>query len=164
MGARAGPGRVRCNRIGAGAGLHAAAVPGRHARPAGGPGAEIGHLRRPARPARASGRADVCHRTRSQLPHEPDVRGRHAGVGQMNPALDYTWAQGLADLSQIAAIAALTGFFLFAIVVDLALPKPRRGGAVATVPVTGFSYPLGTAVYRWPHARAGPAYHGFATL
>jgi NADH-quinone oxidoreductase subunit N len=81
----------------------------------------------------------------------------------MNPALDYTWTQGLADLSQIAAIAALTGFFLFAIVVDLVLPKPRRGGAVAIVAVTGFSYSLGTAVYRWLYGQGGPAYHGFAT-
>ena len=81
----------------------------------------------------------------------------------MNPALEYTWAQGLADLSQIAAIAALTGFFLFAIVVDLVLPKPRRGGAVAIVAVTGFSYSLGTAVYRWLYGQGGPAYHGFAT-
>jgi NADH-quinone oxidoreductase subunit N len=81
----------------------------------------------------------------------------------MNPALQYTWAQALADLSQIAAIATLTGFFLFAIVVDLALPKQRRGGAVAIVAATGFAYSLGTAVYRWLYGQGGPAYNGFAT-
>jgi len=81
----------------------------------------------------------------------------------MNPALQYTWAQALADLSQIAAIATLTGFFLFAIVVDLALPKRRRGGAVAIVAATGFAYSLGTAVYRWLFGQGGPAYNGFAT-
>jgi NADH-quinone oxidoreductase subunit N len=81
----------------------------------------------------------------------------------MNPALQYTWAQALADLSQISAIATLTGFFLFAIVVDLALPKRRRGGAVAIVAVTGFAYSLGTAVYRWLYGHGGPAYNGFAT-
>src|SRR3982075_2025881 len=81
----------------------------------------------------------------------------------MNPALNYTWAQALADLSQIAPIATLTGFFLFAIVADLVLPRRRRGGAVAIVAVTGFAYSLGTAVYRWLYGQGGPAYHGFAT-
>ena len=81
----------------------------------------------------------------------------------MNPDLSYTWAQALADLSQIAAIATLTGFFLFAIVVDLVLPKARRGNAVAIVAAVGFSYSLGTAVYRWLYGQGGPAYHGFAT-
>jgi NADH-quinone oxidoreductase subunit N len=81
----------------------------------------------------------------------------------MNAALQYTWAQALADLSQIAAIATLTGFFLFAIVVDLVLPKRRRGGAVAIVAVTGFAYSLGTAVYRWLYGQGGLAYHKFAS-
>ncbi|GAC1512200.1 MAG: NADH-quinone oxidoreductase subunit N [Candidatus Dormibacteraceae bacterium] len=81
----------------------------------------------------------------------------------MNPALSYTWAQALTDLSQIAPIATLTGFFLFAIVADLVLPKRGRGGVVATIAVTGFAYSLGTAVYRWLYAQGGPAYHGFAT-
>ena len=58
--------------------------------------------------------------------------------------LNYTWSQALGDLSQIAAIATLTGFFLFAIVVDLVLPKHRRGGAVAITAVTGFSFALAT--------------------
>jgi NADH-quinone oxidoreductase subunit N len=48
-------------------------------------------------------------------------------------------------------------------VVDLALPKRRRGGAVAIVAVTGFAYSLGTAVYRWLYGHGGPAYNGFAT-
>ncbi|HVS47529.1 MAG TPA: NADH-quinone oxidoreductase subunit N [Candidatus Dormibacteraeota bacterium] len=77
--------------------------------------------------------------------------------------LTYTWSQALADLGQIAPIATLTGFFLFAIVVDLVLPKSRRGGAVAIVAVTGFAYSLGTAVYRWLYAQGGYAYHQFAT-
>ena len=44
--------------------------------------------------------------------------------------ITYSWSQALTDLTQIAPIAALTGFLLFAIVVDLALPKSRRGDAV----------------------------------
>ena len=77
--------------------------------------------------------------------------------------LNYTWSQALADLGQIAPIATLTGFFLFAIVVDLVLPKNRRGGAVAIVAVVGFTYTLGTAVYRWLYAQGDFAYHKFAT-
>ena len=81
----------------------------------------------------------------------------------ISPDLHYTWAQALGDLSQIAAIATLTGFFLFAIVVDLVLPKPRRGSAVAIVAVTGFAYSMGTAVYRWQFGQGGLAYHKFAS-
>jgi NADH-quinone oxidoreductase subunit N len=77
--------------------------------------------------------------------------------------LTYTWSQAFADLGQIAPIATLTGFFLFAIVTDLVLPRRRRGGAVAIVAVTGFAYSLGTAVYRWGYAQGGYAYHQFAT-
>jgi NADH-quinone oxidoreductase subunit N len=77
--------------------------------------------------------------------------------------LNYTWSQALADLGQIAPIATLTGFLLFAIVVDLVLPKNRRGGAVAIVAVVGFTYTLGTAVYRWLYAQGDFAYHRFAT-
>jgi NADH-quinone oxidoreductase subunit N len=78
--------------------------------------------------------------------------------------LNYTWSQALGDLSQIAAIATLTGFFLFAIVVDLVLPKQRRGGAVAMTAVTGFAFALATAAYRWFYGQGGAsAYHGFAT-
>jgi hypothetical protein len=54
--------------------------------------------------------------------------------------LSYSWSQALSDLNQIAPIATLTGFMLFAIVTDLALPKRRRGGAVAIVSVTGVAY------------------------
>ena len=43
----------------------------------------------------------------------------------MSPALNYTWSQALNDLSQIAPIVTLTGFFLFAIVADLVL----KGGS-----------------------------------
>jgi NADH-quinone oxidoreductase subunit N len=81
----------------------------------------------------------------------------------MTADLSYTWSQALADLGQIAPIATLTGFFLFAIVVDLVLPKSRRGGAVAIVAVVGFTYSLGTAVYRWLYAQSDFAYHKFAT-
>ncbi|GAC1641813.1 MAG: NADH-quinone oxidoreductase subunit N [Candidatus Dormibacteraceae bacterium] len=80
-----------------------------------------------------------------------------------SPDLHYTWTQALGDLSQIAAIATLTGFFLFAIVVDLVLPKPRRGSAVAIVAVTGFAYSMGTAVYRWQFGQGGLAYYKFAS-
>src|SRR6202158_341431 len=82
----------------------------------------------------------------------------------MNAALQYTWAQAFADLSQIAPIATLTGFFLFAIVVDLVLPKRRRGGAIAITAVTGFAFALAAAAYRWIYgAGGGSAYHQFAT-
>jgi NADH-quinone oxidoreductase subunit N len=77
--------------------------------------------------------------------------------------INYTWGQALADLGQIAPIASLTGFLLFAIVTDLALPKTRRGDAVAMVAATGFVYSLATAVYRWNYAENGPAYNNFAT-
>ena len=77
--------------------------------------------------------------------------------------INYTWSQAFADLGQIAPIATLTGFFLFAIVADLVLPKRRRGGAVAIIAVTGFTYSLGTAVYRWMYASGGFAYQKFAT-
>jgi NADH-quinone oxidoreductase subunit N len=77
--------------------------------------------------------------------------------------LTYTWSQALADLGQIAPVATLTGFFLFTIVVDLVLPKSRRGGAVAIAAVTGYSFALATAAYRWLYAQGGYAYHQFAT-
>ena len=77
--------------------------------------------------------------------------------------LTYTWSQALGDLSQVSAIVALVGFFLFAVVTDLVLPRPRRGGAVAMVAVVGFAYSLGTALYRWVYGTGGYAYHRFAT-
>ena len=78
--------------------------------------------------------------------------------------LTYTWSQALADLNQVSPIVALTGFFLLAVVTDLVLPRPRRGGAVAMVAVVGFAYSLGTALYRWAYgAGGGYAYHKFAT-
>jgi NADH-quinone oxidoreductase subunit N len=77
--------------------------------------------------------------------------------------LTYTWSQALADLSQIAPIAALTIFLLFAIVVDLALPKSRRGDAVAMVAAVGYVASLATAFYRWSYGANGPAYSGYAT-
>jgi len=79
------------------------------------------------------------------------------------PDLNYSWGQALNDLGQISAIAALTGFMLFAIVAELALPRPRRAGVVAMVAVTGYAYSLGTAGYRWINGLGGPAYHGYAT-
>jgi NADH-quinone oxidoreductase subunit N len=77
--------------------------------------------------------------------------------------INYTWSQALADLGQIAPIAALTGFLLFAIVTDLALPKNRRGGAVAMVAAAGFAFSLATAWFRWTYASNGPAYNNYAT-
>jgi NADH-quinone oxidoreductase subunit N len=77
--------------------------------------------------------------------------------------ITYTWSQALADLSQIAPIVALTVFLLFAIVVDLALPKDRRGDAVAMVAAVGYVLALATAFYRWNYGSNGPAYSGFAT-
>ena len=79
------------------------------------------------------------------------------------PDLTYTWSQALADLSQIAPIGALTVFMLFAIVVDLALPKRRRGDAVAMVAAVGYVLSLATAFYRWNSGSGGPAYRGYAT-
>ena len=77
--------------------------------------------------------------------------------------LTYTWSQAQADLGQIAPIVALTGFFLLALVTDLILPRPRRGGVIAMFAVVGFAYSLGTALYRWRYATGGYAYHKFAT-
>ena len=77
--------------------------------------------------------------------------------------LTYTWSQALADLSQIAPIVALTVFMLFAIVVDLALPKRRHGDAVAMVAAVGYVLSLATAFYRWNYGANGPAYRGYAT-
>jgi NADH-quinone oxidoreductase subunit N len=77
--------------------------------------------------------------------------------------INYTWSQALADLGQIAPIAALTGFLLFAIVTDLALPKNRRGGAVAMVAAAGFAFSLATAWFRWNYASNGPAYNNYAS-
>jgi NADH-quinone oxidoreductase subunit N len=77
--------------------------------------------------------------------------------------LTYTWSQALADLSQIAPIVALTLFLLFAIVVDLAMPKSRRGDVVAMVAAFGYVLSLATAYYRWNYGTNGPAYSGYAT-
>ena len=77
--------------------------------------------------------------------------------------LSYTWPQALADLSQIAPIAALTGFLLFTLALDLVLPRERRDGAVAISAVVGFAYALGVAVYRWLYGSGGYAYHRFAS-
>jgi NADH-quinone oxidoreductase subunit N len=77
--------------------------------------------------------------------------------------LGYSWSQAVNDLGQIAPVVALTGFFLLAIIADLILPRPRRGGVVAMFAVVGFAYALGTAVYRWLFATGGYAYHRFAT-
>jgi NADH-quinone oxidoreductase subunit N len=77
--------------------------------------------------------------------------------------LSYSWPQALADLSQIAPIAALTGFLLFTLVLDLVLPRSRRDGAVAISAVVGFAYALGVAVYRWLYGSGGYAYHRFAS-
>jgi NADH-quinone oxidoreductase subunit N len=79
------------------------------------------------------------------------------------PGLTYTWGQALFDLSQIAPIAVLTLFFLFAIVVDLAMPKSRRGDVVAMVAAVGYVAALATAFYRWSYGDNGPAYRGYAT-
>src|SRR6185312_3510465 len=89
---------------------------------------------------------DVRDRARPQRPHAGDVVGRPGGARhQMTPlastTITYTWSQAFADLGQIAPIATLTGFMLFAIVADS----------------------LGTAAYRWLYAEGGPAYSGFAT-
>src|ERR1700682_208090 len=77
--------------------------------------------------------------------------------------ITYSWGQALSDLGQIAPIATLTGFFLFAIVADLVLPRSRRGGAVAIVAVTGFAYSLGTAGYRSGYAHGDYAYNTVAS-
>ena len=79
------------------------------------------------------------------------------------PSLSYDWSQALSDLGQISPIAALTGFMLFAIIADLAIPRVRRSGVVAMVAVVGYTYSLATAAYRWKFATLGPAYHGYAT-
>src|SRR5690242_11860923 len=77
--------------------------------------------------------------------------------------LTYTWSQAAGDLGQISPIVALVGFFLFAVITDLILPRTRRGGVTAMIAVVGFAYSLGTALYRWQFGTAGYAYHRFAT-
>src|SRR5437764_3286934 len=79
------------------------------------------------------------------------------------PDLNYDWSQALGDLGQISPIVALTGFLLFAIIADLAIPRLRRSGVVAMVAAVGYAYSLATAAYRWKFAALGPAYHGYAT-
>ncbi len=81
----------------------------------------------------------------------------------MTADLSYSWSQALADVGQIAPIATLVGFMLFAIVTDLVLPRSRRGGAVAIVAAVGYAYSLGTVFYRWASGQGGYAYHRFAT-
>ena len=81
----------------------------------------------------------------------------------MSADLSYSWSQALADVGQIAPIATLVGFMLFAIVTDLVLPRSRRGGAVAIVAAVGYAYSLGTVLYRWAGGQGGYAYHRFAT-
>src|SRR5579872_1932252 len=80
-----------------------------------------------------------------------------------SPDLSYSWAQALTDVSQIAPIAALVGFWLFAIVADLVMPRERRGGVVAIVAVVGYAYSLGTVFFRWNSGGGSYAYHRFAT-
>jgi NADH-quinone oxidoreductase subunit N len=77
--------------------------------------------------------------------------------------LNYDWSQAFNDLGQISPIAALTGFMLFAIIADLAIPRTRRSGVVAMVAVVGYAYALATAAYRWKFGTLGPAYHGYVT-
>jgi NADH-quinone oxidoreductase subunit N len=77
--------------------------------------------------------------------------------------ITYTWSQAIADLSQIAPIVALTVFLLFAIVVDLVLPKNRRGDAVTMVAAVGYVASLATGFYRWSYGNNGSAYTGYAT-
>ena len=77
--------------------------------------------------------------------------------------LSYSWSQAFSDLGQIAPIVTLTGFMLFALILDLVLPRSRRDGAVAIAAVVGFAYALGIAVFRWLFASGGYAYHRFAT-
>ena len=84
-------------------------------------------------------------------------------IAAATPSLSYDWSQALSDLGQISPIAALTGFMLFAIIADLAIPIVRRSGVVAMVAVVGYTYSLATAAYRWKFATLGPAYHGYAT-
>src|SRR2546426_3487979 len=79
----------------------------------------------------------------------PNLSPRVPSVIPPGIDLTYSWSQAQADLSQIAPIVALTGFFLFAVVVDLVLPRSRRGGAVAMFAVTGFALSLLVAGYRW---------------
>jgi NADH-quinone oxidoreductase subunit N len=77
--------------------------------------------------------------------------------------ITYTWSQAIADLSQIAPIVALTVFLLFAIVVDLVLPKNRRGDAVTMVAAVGYVASLATGFYRWSYGNNGSAYTGYVT-
>src|SRR5467141_3327834 len=77
--------------------------------------------------------------------------------------LTYSWSPAFADLGHIAPIATLTGFLLFALILDLVLPRSRRSGAVAIAAAVGFAYALGVAVFRWLYGTNGYAYHKFAT-
>ena len=77
--------------------------------------------------------------------------------------LTYSWSQAFSDLGQVSPIVTLTGFMLFALILDMALPRSRRDGAVAIAAVVGFGYALGVAVWRWLFASGGYAYHRFAS-
>src|SRR5439155_396500 len=75
----------------------------------------------------------------------PNLSPRVPSVIPPGTDLSYSWSQAFSDLGQIAPIVTLTGFMLFALILDLVLPRSRRDGAVAIAAVVGFAYALGIA-------------------
>ncbi|HZU15030.1 MAG TPA: NADH-quinone oxidoreductase subunit N [Candidatus Dormibacteraeota bacterium] len=79
------------------------------------------------------------------------------------PPVAYTFGRALSDLSQIAPIACVTVTLLVAVVVDLVLPRRRRGPVVAGVSIAGLLAALGLAVWAWYRGGGHSAYFGFVT-
>jgi len=77
--------------------------------------------------------------------------------------INYSSAQAWSDLAQIAPIVAVTVALLVAVVVDLMLPRPRRGPVVAVISATGLVAALAIAAYRLVNGYGGPAYYRFVT-
>ena len=71
--------------------------------------------------------------------------------------------RALRDLTQIGPIAVVSATLLVAMVADLLLPRPRRGGAVAAIAVAGLAASTAVAALLWASGQGGPAYYGYAT-
>jgi NADH-quinone oxidoreductase subunit N len=79
------------------------------------------------------------------------------------PLISYTFDQGASDLRQIAPIAAVTITLVVAMLVDLVLPRARRGPVVAVISLVGLTVALGLAALMWWQGGGHSAYFGFAT-
>jgi NADH-quinone oxidoreductase subunit N len=78
-------------------------------------------------------------------------------------AASYSLAQAWHDLQQIAPILVMALAMVVGMLVDLLLPRPVRGTAVAVVAVLGYLAAVVLAVLRWMAGDGGYAYFGFAS-